>query len=748
MNYSNCRYGSVFTQTRQKVNTMYRNPNRFRIRSLIAGLITSVLMAILASNSIADVRVPAIFADHMVLQQQQKIRVWGWADVGESVNVSIGNNKQMAKADDAGRWRVELAPMPASKAAVTLSIQGKNRIEVKDVLVGEVWVCSGQSNMEWPVAACTNAQAEIAAANHPLIRHIKVPLVPSTTPLEDFKSEWQVCSPQTAGGFTACGYFMARKLMQELDIPIGLINASWGGTRVEPWVPPTGFQRVAALKGIYESVIGRTPGSEAYRDRLANHIKAVENWTAKAKAALDSKVNLEPSPAYPAELIPFSSNQDPTMLYNGMIHAFVGYAIRGAIWYQGESNHGEGMLYLEKKRGLIEGWRELWGQGEFPFYFVQIAPFKYGNEDPQILPKFWEAQAAVLSIPKTGMVVTNDIATINDIHPPNKQDVGLRLALLALRNDYGKRDLIASGPEFSRVELIGDRLKVHFKNTGGSLKTRDGKPPTHFEIIGVGSNGYQPAEAVIESDAVVLSSSKVGKPQALRFAWHMLAEPNLCGATGLPVGAFRAGEVPDLVTTLNLSKEYQLVYDLDLSKLNQEIRYEVDNSKSIKTFDRIGYLVELTTSGGEERTVFVSMKAFTSDPTKIGIPTIASGARFQQSVADMDVYSNVGEITAGTNIQTGNIEFWPNNYGMANVADVRGASPTIYDFGDEASAPDDGYGCMQVHNFGAGQTLFAINHWKAGAGADLGIGIVQVQPAIGPLPGMRPATLQSVCGCM
>jgi sialate O-acetylesterase len=655
-------------------------------------ILTCIALLLLVDSAFAEVRLPAVFSDHMVLQ-----------------------------ANASGRWQVELPPMTANKVAATISVKGNNTVEIKDVLVGEVWLCSGQSNMEWPVAASTNAQQEIADAKYPLIRHIKVPLTQSTVPLDNFKSSWQVCSPETAAGFTACGYFMARKLQKELDVPVGLVNSSWGGTRVEPWTPPVGFERVPALQDIYQSVIGRTPGTFKYRERLAAYIKSIEEWTAKAKEALSTTNNLAPSPAYPAELIPFGSNQDPTMLYNGMIHSLVGFPIRGAIWYQGESNHSEGMLYLEKKKALIGGWRELWGQGDFPFYYVQIAPFQYGNEDPTILAKFWEAQAACQSIPKTGMVVINDIATLGDIHPPNKQDVGLRLAMLALKNDYGKKDLVASSPEFNKLELLGDSLKVTFKNTAGGLKTRDGKAPAHFEVIGVGSNGFQPAEAKIEGDSVILTSAKAKAPTAFRFAWHMLAEPNLAGGTGLPVGAVRGGEIPDFLSSLNIGKEYALVYDLDLSKLARDIKYDVDNSSEIKNFDRIGYLVELMV-GGEEKKVFVSLNAFTDDVKKIGIPGIAADAKFQMPVSSMDVFSNVSGITSGTNIESGNIEFWPDNYGMVNSAKVSGAKDTAYDFGDEPVAPADGYGSMQIHNSSASQTLFAINHWGAGAGADLGIG--------------------------
>ncbi len=695
------------------------------IRRLFPRLILLAVLALSPSNAVADVRLASVFGDHMVLQQQQKIKVWGWADKGESVTVTIGNPNATSKttADDTGRWQVELPPMMASTTPTKIVVEGKNIVEVKDVLVGEVWLCSGQSNMEWPVAASTNAQTEIAAANFPMIRHIKVPLVPSTVPLNSFNSVWQVCSPETAGGFTACGYFMARKLHQDLNVPVGLINSSWGGTRVEPWTPPVGFQRVDALQDIYQSVVGRTPGTPQYQDRLAVHIKAIEDWTAKAKSLVNSAEPLAPSPNYPAELTPFASNQDPTMLYNGMIHSLVGFPLRGAIWYQGESNHTEGMLYLEKKRALIGGWRELWGQGDFPFYYVQIAPFQYGNEDPTILAKFWEAQAAVQQIPKTGMVVINDIATLQDIHPPNKQDVGLRLALLALKNDYGRSDVVANSPEFESVEVQPNSLRVHFRNTGGGLKTRDGKTPTHFEVIGVGSIGFQPAVATIDGDTVTLTSDKVKSPVAFRFAWHMLAEPNLTGGTGLPVGAFRGGDVPDFLSSLPISTEYKLVYDLDLERLSHDIKYDVDHSSQIKNFDRVGYLLELTTAGGEQQGLFVSMDAYTKDIGKIGIPTIASQASFQQSVKAMDVFTNVKGVTAGTRIETGNIEFWPDNYGVPNAGQVVGASDSVYDFGDEMAPPTDGYGSMQVHNYGAGQTLFAINRWNGGgAGADIGIG--------------------------
>jgi sialate O-acetylesterase len=328
----------------------------------------------------------------------------------------------------------------------------------------------------------------------------------------------------------------------------------------------------------------------------------------------------------------------------------------------------------------------------------------------------------VQQIPQTGMVVINDIATLHDIHPPNKQDVGYRLALLALKNDYGKKDLVASSPEFDSLEVLRDQLNVTLKNTGGGLRTRDGEAPTRFEIIGAGSNGLQPATAKIDGDAVILSAENVKTPVAFRFAWHMLAEPNLTGGTGLPVGACRAGELPDFLSQRPVAKEYTLVYDLDLSKLQHDVTCDVDNSSQVKTYDRIGYLLETSASDGSEQQIFVSMKAFTDDVQKIGIPTSVSNASFQQSVESMDVFSNVKGNTTGTNIATGNIEFWPDNYGMPNSGGVKGASDGVYDFGDQKFPPMDGYGSMQVHDFAATETLFAINHWVVGGAADIGIG--------------------------
>lgn len=683
-------------------------------------LIVSIVSCTVASNTTyADVTVPAVFGDNMVIQRELPIKVWGWAEPNESVTVSINGVTASDQADQGGKWNVTVAPQPAASEPIEFWIKGNNHLQFKNVLIGEVWLCSGQSNMEWSVRQSKDATSEIANAKHPLIRHIKVPRKPENTPQSQFKAEWQVCSPDTAANFTACGYYMARELHKELGVPIGLVNSSWGGTRVEPWTPVVGFKHVPALQSIYEDVQNRTPGTATQNQRLAEHIKSLELWIENAKAANENPTPLQPHSPFPTEITPYRSHQDPTRLYNGMIHPLVGFPIRGAIWYQGESNRSDGMMYFEKKKALINGWRELWDQGEFPFYFVQIAPFRYGQEHPKILAEFWEAQEATLQVPNTKMVVTNDIATINDIHPPDKQSVGKRLANLALKFQYGRTELVAESPTMKSVSASPGKLTVEFKNTGGGLKTRNGGAPTHFEVAGKGVIGFQPANARIEGDAVVLTSEKITDPTAFRFAWNKLSEPNLMGGTGLPVGAVRGGEVPKFSDTLPLG-DYELVYDLDLSKLSPKLKYEVDRSAEIKSFDRIGYLVELGRASGEEK-LFVSMDAFTDKISHIGIPTFASGAFYQTEVKNLEVISTTS--ASFGKLERGVVEFWPSNYSPEKKLPLPGASNSLFDFGDTpAAARANGYGSMQVHDLVGKKTLFAINNWNKGTDADIGIG--------------------------
>lgn len=464
--------------------------------------------AVIAAPARADVSLPSVIGSHMVLQRNNECPIWGWAAPGEAVTVSFAGQKHATTADADGNWMVRLKKMKASSQPRTLTVAGKNTLTLEDVLVGEVWLCSGQSNMEWNVAQSDNPQAEIAAGNHPRIRHIKIPHRPSAMPEKNVPSDgWKAATPQTVPNFTAVGYFFGRELMKELDVPIGLIGSNWGGTRIEPWTPPVGFQSVSTLNDI-------TSKLDTFPSR--NYVKDPNN---------------------PLRTIGQINHQSPLALYNGMIHPLVPFAIRGAIWYQGESNNGEGMLYLEKMKALINGWRTVWSNPDMPFYYVQLAPFRYGG-DPTRLAGIWEAQEAALSIPHTGMAVTTDIGNITDIHPRNKQEVGRRLALWALAKTYDKPVKVYSGPIYKSSSVRGGKMVLTFEHTGAGLISRDGKPLTHFQIAGADKN-FVPAQAEIVGNTVVVSSPQVAKPAAVRFAWHQEAEPNLANKAGLPASPFR-----------------------------------------------------------------------------------------------------------------------------------------------------------------------------------------------------------------
>jgi sialate O-acetylesterase len=693
------------------------------LRSVL--LLLSVYFTFQANSLFAAVKLPGFYSSHMVMQRDVEMPIWGWATPGEKVTVKLGEQVKTITTPADGKWQVKFDKL-ALGAPITLTVQGENTIALEDILVGDVWLCSGQSNMEWVVYNSTNAPAEIAAANYPEIRHIKIPRQPTAVAKDNIAAaQWQVCSPQTVGGFTAAGYFMARKLQKELHVPIGLINSSWGGTRIEPWTAPEGFAQVPELKSIEDSVNARTAGSKDYEANLNKYLQSVEKWTADAKKTLAAGGVVGAAPTFPDTLKPLEGHQDPVALYNGMIKPFVGFPIKGAIWYQGESNMGEGMTYMHKMEALIKGWRTVWKQDDMPFYFVQIAPYKYGTPNQQTLAEFWEAQAAAADkIPNTGMIVINDKATIGDIHPPYKQEVGDRLAFLALNRTYGRKEFIDSGPTFKELKVESGQLRVIFNHVAEGMRSRDGKPLSLFEIIGPGT-GWHPATAVIDGDSVILSSPEVKEPTAMRFAWNQLAEPNLENSAGLPTSAFRAGEIPatDATKQVKEIKDYELVYDLDLSKLGPQITYNVDQHDAVKKpITRIAYLVELESNQGQQQFMYVSMDAFTKDLTKIGIPTFKSGARFQQKVTNMNVVTNVDGLLSGEKLPGGNIEFWPNNYAMPNTGSVPNASNEIFDHGDQYADPADGYGSMQIHNAEASQTLFAINHWVAGTGADIGIG--------------------------
>ena len=489
----------------------------------------------------SEVTLPRVIGSNMVLQRDMQAPIWGWASAGEEISVTLSADGESdgtistttVVADAEGNWRTEL-PAMAAGGPYTLKVTGSNTLELTNVLFGEVWVCSGQSNMQWSVSASKDSEAEIAAGMYPKIRLFYVPRVPSGLLQQDVAADWYETTPETVANFSAVAYYFGRKLYKNLDVPIGLINTSWGGTRIEPWTPPVGLAAVPALASISKEVQDIQAN---YRAQLPQKMMDIEAWIAETRDALETGAQLT---QMPNNTHPLAHQQRPTALYNGMVHPIVPYAMRGALWYQGESNLREGMLYHEKMKALINGWREVWGQGDFPFYFVQLAPFNYGGRDasPFFLPKIWEAQAATLALPNTGMAVTTDIGNLRDIHPRNKQEVGRRLALWALAKDYSRDDVTYSGPLYKSMAVEGDTIRLTFDHVGSGLTSRDEKPLTWFEIAGEAKEFFE-ANAIIDGDTVVVSSETVANPIAVRFGWHQSAEPNFVNKEGLPASPFR-----------------------------------------------------------------------------------------------------------------------------------------------------------------------------------------------------------------
>ncbi|HUT29839.1 MAG TPA: sialate O-acetylesterase [Sedimentisphaerales bacterium] len=505
-------------------------------RSVIFVLV-SVLVLVCAA-AYADVKLPVIIGDNMVLQQGVQAPIWGWADRGEKIHVRLGDSagSYETTADKDGKWLIKIGPLEAGKT-LDLTVTGKNTINVRNVLAGEVWVCSGQSNMQWSVQRAIDGEKEIAAADYPHIRLFTVQRNTSGQPLNDCVGTWTECSPATIAEFSAVAYFFGRNLHKELNLPIGLINTSWGGTRIEPWTPPVGFASVPELKSISNEIAG---AEAEYSKTVAESLGAIEQWVRETKAALEENRPLPPTPTWPTH--PLNSNRQPTGLYNAMINPLVPLAIGGAIWYQGESNREDGLLYHQKMQALINGWRKVWNEGDFPFYYVQLAPFRYGG-DPLLLPQIWEAQNNALAMPGTGMAVITDITNLTNIHPQNKQDVGKRLALWALARTYGRKDLVYSGPLYKSMSVEGNKIRIRFEHVGGGLASRDGQGLNWFTIAGDDKN-FVEAQAQIDGATVLVWSDKLDKPVAVRFGWNQEAEPNLMNKEGLPASPFRTDKWP------------------------------------------------------------------------------------------------------------------------------------------------------------------------------------------------------------
>lgn len=513
------------------------NPLFSPMRAALLGSCASLLITFHAQ---ADVRLPALISDNMVLLQDSPANVWGWADPQEKVTVAFAGKTAEAVADADGKWSVKLEGL-APSAEGEMKISGKNQLAVKNVAVGEVWVGSGQSNMEWRVSSSTNAEQEIAAANFPKIRMFTVQRAPKATPQADCQGKWEVCTPSTVGGFSAVAYFFGRNLHQSLQVPIGLIHSSWGGTPAEFWTPTDVLSVDQDFQGFFQ---GWETAKANYPKAKANHEKAVEAWKIAAETA---KTAGQPIPRQPNEPRGGTDFGSPGCLYNGMIAPLLPYTIRGAIWYQGESNAGNAQLYRKLFPTMITSWRQRWNVGEFPFLFVQLANFNARKVPPTGQPEDsnWaalrEAQLMTLNLKNTGMAVAIDIGEADDIHPRNKQDVGRRLGLAAQATVYYK-EVEFSGPLFTSAQEEDGKMRLSFRHAEG-LKAADGGKLKGFAIAGE-DRKFVWAEAEIQGDHVVLQSPQVPKPVAVRYAWADNPECNLVNAASLPASPFRSDDWP------------------------------------------------------------------------------------------------------------------------------------------------------------------------------------------------------------
>jgi len=503
-----------------------RCPRRFAVCLL--------LMFSSCTSVLANVKPCALFSDHMVLQTGMLVPVWGTASPGEKVKVTLNRQKRSTTASADGKWMVRLKNLKPG-GPFQMTIAGNNTITINDVLIGEVWLGSGQSNMTFTVskrhasyAGVINEEQEIADANYPKIRMFTGKFTKSYEPQTEIQGEWLVCNPENVPDFSAVGYFFSRDLQKEIDRPIGFLTLAFGASTAEAWIRRETLAADPLLK----------PKLDHF-DAAVQFFRTNPNAPADQAPAPPQTINARPGPPPKQQRDPVQDQHNPTVLFNGMINPVIPYAIRGVLWYQGESivSGEEGIsLYPHVQATLIKDWRALWGEGDFPFIIVQLAALQnYSNN-----PKVREAQATVLSLPNTAMAVTIDIGNPTDVHPHNKQTLGERLTLIALAKAYGRK-IEYSGPVFESMEVSGNTIRLRFSHVGGGLVAKDG-PLKWFEIAGA-DRKFVPAEARIEGDSVIVESPNVTGPLAVRYAWDEYPDGcNLYNAAGLPAAPFRTDQ--------------------------------------------------------------------------------------------------------------------------------------------------------------------------------------------------------------
>jgi len=482
---------------------------------------------------------PSLIGDGMVVQQGKPIRVWGRAAPGAEVSVSMAGRKGLARADAAGAWSLEMEPLEAGGPHEMLIAAGDETARLKDVLVGEVWVCSGQSNMEWPMTLTRDSTAEVAAANHEMIRLFRVPRGVARLPQDRTGGAWQRCTPANiAAGesFSAVGYFFGRELHRQLGVPVGLIHSAWGGSPIEAWTPLETLRQDAELSDLMQTWERMVAGAE---EKLDGFVEQFSEWR---RRAAEAERDGSAPPAPPLVDDPRQNHWRPGGLFNAMIAPLTRIGVCGAIWYQGESNVGQPERYARLLPAMIRSWRKAWDDRNLAFVFVQLP--NYGMTEPphETWAYMREAQLAALDLPRTGMAVTIDVGDTFNIHPPDKLPVGERLARAALSVAYG-RDVLPCGPLYDGAAFADGLARVRFRHAGDGLASSDGGPLRGFAVAGQ-DRRFFPAEATIEGGTVCVRSARVPGPVAVRYAWADDPDCNLCNTAGLPASPFRSDRWP------------------------------------------------------------------------------------------------------------------------------------------------------------------------------------------------------------
>ncbi|WP_149497693.1 sialate O-acetylesterase family protein [Roseiconus lacunae] len=544
-------------------------------------LITRTLLLLasflIPTTLFAELSLPHFFSDHMVIQRDRDVRIWGTADPGDAISVTFKTHDARTKADENGGWSVEIASGKADATGATLTVaSGNEQVQIKDVLVGEVWFASGQSNMVFTMNRVPAYTDLIAETNLPNVRFFNAPMVTSVEPQNDIEGEWTLANPQTVPQYSAVAFFFARKLNEELDVPIGVIKSAWGGKPVETF---TSREQLRTNEGTKRLVEATEAADQKYDPATAKlqYEKRLAQWK-KASAIYretpaEQRGRAPRRPASPKR--PLDTEGQPGVLFNSMIHPFVGYTIRGAIWYQGEGNAKAGAVpYDQTLPLLIQDWRQRWND-PFSFYFVQLANFRMpttepGDDDPW--PLLQDRMRRVLdTVDKTGMAIINDVGEAKDIHPKNKHDVGERLARWALAKDYG-RDLVYSGPLYRSSQVNDGSIEVTFEHVGEGLGTRDDQDLRRFEIAGQDRQWHWAKATIVDNDSVQIESERVPDPVAVRYAWAANPEgANLVNSEGLPASVFRTDDWGDVEPQQQLSARDRLLQRRSLGTKFREL---------------------------------------------------------------------------------------------------------------------------------------------------------------------------------